>query len=166
MRLVWDSFALADRRAIYDHIEPEDPRAAVRIDERLSGAVTRLNDFPHSGRPGRVDGTRELDVGGTPYIVAYRVEPDRVRLLRVLHGAQRWPHELEGDRPAQSLVDRGMNFVDALHSRADPTEATPADRGFIDSLYEDHPPERNSGTAWPIDALWRRRGGGMGRRAL
>lgn len=140
MRLVWDSFALADRRAIYDYIEPEDPRAAVRIDERLSGAVTRLSDFPHSGRPGRVDGTRELVVGGTPYIIAYRVEPDQVRLLRFLHGAQRWPFELEGDSAAQSLVDRGMSFVDALHSRADPTEAKPADRALIDSLYEDDSP--------------------------
>lgn len=107
MRLVWDSFALADRRAIYDYIEPEDPRAAVRIDERLSTAVERLRDFPQSGRPGRVDGTRELVVGGTPYIIAYRVGADHVRLLRVLHGAQRWPLELEGEGAGQSLVDRG-----------------------------------------------------------
>jgi toxin ParE1/3/4 len=91
MRLVWNTFARADRRAIYDYIEPEDPRAAIRIDERLEEAVERLVDFPNSGRPGRIDGTRELVVSGTPYIIPYRVLTDRILLLRVLHGAQQWP---------------------------------------------------------------------------
>ncbi len=40
------------------------------------------------GRQGRVANTRELVVLGTPYIVAYVVLPDGVKLLRVLHGAQ------------------------------------------------------------------------------
>ena len=42
------------------------------------------------GRQGRVANTRELVVLGTPYIVAYVVLPDGVKLLRVLHGAQQW----------------------------------------------------------------------------
>jgi plasmid stabilization system protein ParE len=32
-----------------------------------------------------------LPVAGTPYLVVSRVEPDAVVVLRVLHGAQRWP---------------------------------------------------------------------------
>jgi plasmid stabilization system protein ParE len=32
--------------------------------------------------------------GGTPFVIAYRVEPDAVVILRVLHGAQRWPAAL------------------------------------------------------------------------
>jgi toxin ParE1/3/4 len=43
------------------------------------------------GRPGRVKGTRELVIVGTPYIVAYRIKGDAVQVLRVLHGAQKWP---------------------------------------------------------------------------
>jgi toxin ParE1/3/4 len=40
---------------------------------------------------GRVRGTRQLIVVGTPYVVVYRIEPASVVILRVLHGAQRWP---------------------------------------------------------------------------
>ncbi|MBL8553347.1 MAG: type II toxin-antitoxin system RelE/ParE family toxin [Phenylobacterium sp.] len=94
MKLVWAQYALEDRRAIYDHIEVDDAHAAALVDARLTEAVTRLIDFPESGRPGRVDGTRELIVGRTSYIVAYRVTDETVRILRVLHGAQLWPDDL------------------------------------------------------------------------
>lgn len=94
MRLVWAQYALEDRRAIYDHIEADDARAAALVDTRIAEAVIRLIDFPESGRPGRAEGTRELVVGRTPCIVAYRTLGETVRILRVLHGAQLWPDEL------------------------------------------------------------------------
>jgi len=40
---------------------------------------------------GRVPGTRELVVTGTPYIVAYRVRDETVEILRVFHAARKWP---------------------------------------------------------------------------
>jgi plasmid stabilization system protein ParE len=45
------------------------------------------------GRPGRVNGTRELIIQRTPYIAAYRIAGKTVRILRELHGAQMWPEE-------------------------------------------------------------------------
>ena len=42
-------------------------------------------------RTGRVPLTRELIVGGTPWIIVYRVRADVVEIIRVLHGAQSWP---------------------------------------------------------------------------
>ena len=45
------------------------------------------------GRPGRIEGTRELVISRTPYIAAYRIAGDTVRILRLLHGAQQWPDE-------------------------------------------------------------------------
>ncbi|TCU05340.1 hypothetical protein EV132_1361 [Rhizobium sullae] len=33
----------------------------------------------------------------TPYVAAYVVTADKICILRVLHGAQTWPTELEGD---------------------------------------------------------------------
>jgi addiction module RelE/StbE family toxin len=60
--------------------------------EAIERSVRRLVDHPQSGRPGRVEGTRELVVPGTPYVIVYRVEADQIIVvLRVLHGAQRWP---------------------------------------------------------------------------
>ncbi|WP_159953326.1 type II toxin-antitoxin system RelE/ParE family toxin [Rhizobium sp. 18065] len=91
MKLTWSAYALADRALIFDYIEAVNPRAAVDMDERIAAALGRLTDFPESGRPGRIEGTREIVVNGTPYIAAYVVLQDRVRILRLLHGAQRWP---------------------------------------------------------------------------
>lgn len=93
MRLVWAQYALDDRDAIFNYIESENPKAAVHVDEEIVRAVRRLLDFPESGRPGRVEGTRELVVPRTPYIAAYMVAADRIRILRILHGAQIWPFE-------------------------------------------------------------------------
>lgn len=59
--------------------------------------VEGLQRFPESGRLGRVEGTRELVVDRTPYIAAYRIAGDTVRILRVLHGAREWPEDIPED---------------------------------------------------------------------
>jgi toxin ParE1/3/4 len=95
MRLVWSPFALADRDEIFSYIEAENPKAAAEIDERTAFAVRRLLRFPESGRPGRVAGTRELVVPRTPYIAVYAVIADKIRVLRVPHGARMWPEDMD-----------------------------------------------------------------------
>jgi toxin ParE1/3/4 len=97
VKLVWSRFALSDRDAIFSYIEAENPRAAIHVDEQIADAARRLLDFPDSGRTGRVAGTRELVIPRTPYVAAYLIEGDTVRILRVLHGAQMWPDELTND---------------------------------------------------------------------
>ncbi|CAN7753958.1 type II toxin-antitoxin system RelE/ParE family toxin [Variovorax sp. LjRoot84] len=49
-----------DRERIFDFIEQDDPRAAIAVDERIATQVLVLLQFPEGGRPGRVEGTREL----------------------------------------------------------------------------------------------------------
>jgi toxin ParE1/3/4 len=97
MILEWSVFALADREAIFDSIAADNPRVAVRLDDRIEKRVEGLMQFPQMGRLGRIPGTRELVVARTPYIVAYCVTGDAVRILRVLHGAQQWPEEMTGN---------------------------------------------------------------------
>jgi toxin ParE1/3/4 len=53
--------------------------------------LTRFS--PGLGRPGRVEGTRELVVANTPYLVSYRVRNNVVEILRVFHGARKWPQK-------------------------------------------------------------------------
>lgn len=94
MKLEWTGFALADREAIFDFIESDSPRSAILVDETIGEQVQQLMLFPESGRLGRVEGTRELVVRNLPYVVAYRLSGDTVRILRVLHTALQWPDEL------------------------------------------------------------------------
>jgi addiction module RelE/StbE family toxin len=94
MHLEWPVFSLADRTAIFETIEADNPRAAVDMDDRIQTRVEGLARFPEMGRPGRIEGTRELVIARTPYIAAYRIVGDTVRILRVLHGAQMWPDEM------------------------------------------------------------------------
>ena len=97
MRLEWSPFAQADREAIFNYIEIDSPQAAAVVDDRIREQVERLIRFPESGRTGRVEGTRELVVNQTPYIVAYRILGNTVRILRVLHGARIWPDEISAE---------------------------------------------------------------------
>jgi addiction module RelE/StbE family toxin len=94
VKVTWSAFALSDRDGIFSHIEAENVVAAIAVDQRIASTAQRLRDFPESGRPGRIAGTRELVVTGTPYIAAYQIVGETIRILRVLHGAQRWPDEL------------------------------------------------------------------------
>ena len=95
MKIEWSLFAVEDRTRIFEYIEQDDPLAAVAVDERIMEQTATLPAFPECGRPGRVEGTRELVINHTSFIVAYRVQDGIVRILCILHGAQFWPKELE-----------------------------------------------------------------------
>jgi addiction module RelE/StbE family toxin len=79
---------------IRERIAEDNPSAAMRTIERIRAAVERLGEFPALGRPGRVAGTRELVISGTPYIVPYRAMQDQIQILGLMHSSQRWPKRL------------------------------------------------------------------------
>jgi toxin ParE1/3/4 len=76
----WLDDALADVTEIYRYIAADNLDAAARVVARIRAAVGRLRDVPHSGRPGRWRGTRELVIPGTPYLVPYRVRGTSVEI--------------------------------------------------------------------------------------
>jgi toxin ParE1/3/4 len=91
MRIVWLSRALADIRNIERYIEQSNPAAARRVEQRIKAVVRLLGRHPRMGRPGRVTGTREFSVSGTPCIIAYTVTSDAVAILAVVHSSRMWP---------------------------------------------------------------------------
>lgn len=91
MKPVWTRSALADLQGIRSYIAKEAPETAARVGSRIVEAVDQLGKFPDSGRPGRVKGTRELRISGTPYFIPYRTQEDQVQLLCVFHGRQDYP---------------------------------------------------------------------------
>ncbi|MBF0622540.1 MAG: type II toxin-antitoxin system RelE/ParE family toxin [Magnetococcales bacterium] len=95
MDIIWLGSALDDLRSAQNYIAKENPSAAKWIVQKVVHAVQGLATHPHVGRPGRVVGTRELVIPDTPFIVPYQVMRDRLEILRVLHGAQLWPDQLD-----------------------------------------------------------------------
>ena len=91
MRIEWLPEAVRNLERQLAYVAERNPRAAVDMGDAVDVCVSRLAEFPESARPRRVPGTRELVVTATPLIVVYRIESETVLVLRVLHGAQRWP---------------------------------------------------------------------------
>jgi addiction module RelE/StbE family toxin len=97
MRVRWTDPAQTDLFDLLDYIARDNPAAAERVERRLVSAVASLAQQPRRGRPGRVEGTRELVIPRLPYLVIYRIVERPLRtageiaIMRVLHGARRWP---------------------------------------------------------------------------
>jgi toxin ParE1/3/4 len=94
MKLVWSRRAVQHLAEIRSYIAKDNPQAAQRVAARILESVDLLAGGPHIGRSGRVIGTRELVVSGTPYVIPYRVKEGRLELIAVFHGKQEWPRRL------------------------------------------------------------------------
>ena len=94
MRIVWSRRAIRHLGHLREYIEQDSEQNAAVVAERILKSVELLETQPEMGRSGRVLGTRELVVPNTPYIIPYRVRRDRLELLAVFHGRQKWPAKL------------------------------------------------------------------------
>lgn len=94
MRVLLSPQARQDLEEIVEYILQERPEMAQVVLDRINEGICSLTGMPHMGRPGRVPGTRELVVPRTPFIVPYQVTGKTVEILRVYHGARRWPEQL------------------------------------------------------------------------
>ena len=86
-RVVWSAAANADLDDIDAYIGAKSPSSARRVIEKLREAGDGLGDFPFAARmiPELGDPNRR-ETFVYEYRLMYRVEPDRVRILRVIHG--------------------------------------------------------------------------------
>jgi toxin ParE1/3/4 len=91
VRLRWTTPAANDLYTIVEYIRQDNPDAASDVAQTIYDACDGLSRFPHRGRKGRIDGTRELVFPGLPYIVVYRVNDQVVEIARIYHGAEDWP---------------------------------------------------------------------------
>jgi addiction module RelE/StbE family toxin len=91
VKIVWTEPARQDLRQIFEYVAEENPNAARKLLSEIKECAVLLQDNPHMGRIGRVDGTRELVITGTQYILPYRVKENQIQILAVFHGARKWP---------------------------------------------------------------------------
>lgn len=93
MQVRWLRRALKNLDEEAEYIARVDPEAAAQIMERIATSVDRLAAHPALSRPGRVPVTRELVIAGIPYVVPYRIRGETVEILRIFHGARKWPEK-------------------------------------------------------------------------
>ena len=91
MRLKWTRAASQDLESVERYISLDNPDVAIDTALEIIRRVETLAEHPGMGRPGRVEGTRELVLGSLPYLVPYVHQSDTIIILRVLHRATRWP---------------------------------------------------------------------------
>ena len=85
-KIVWTDEAIDHLEAIVTYVSVHDPAAAERLGRKLIQLADSLMEFPFRGRDAG-DGRREL-VTVWPYILRYRIEVERVIILRIRHGAR------------------------------------------------------------------------------
>jgi toxin ParE1/3/4 len=88
MKIVWYSEAVQDLADLREYIRRDNPRAAQAVAQRILKIVALLKEQPSLGKPGRVEGTRELVVPGLPLTIPYRVRQKEIQILRVFHQSQ------------------------------------------------------------------------------
>jgi addiction module RelE/StbE family toxin len=89
--IIWTAPARAQLAELHEYIAESSLSTADHQVAAIADSTHRLSIFPEIGRPGRRSGTRALVIAATSYIVVYRVRESTIRILAVMHGAQRWP---------------------------------------------------------------------------
>ena len=94
----WLPEAEADLKRHFDTLNDENPIAASNVTRLIFKAGASLSVFPYRGRA--IDNTQQrvlqVPFGKYGYVLYYRIEDDRVSILRVHHGRE---NRMRDDRP-------------------------------------------------------------------
>ena len=81
MEIRWSPLAAEDLERVIQRIAKDNPTAAREIVQAIYDGCAALKDFPHRGRPGRINGRRESVF--TPYIAVYQVKEHSIEISRI-----------------------------------------------------------------------------------
>jgi plasmid stabilization system protein ParE len=97
MTVHWTETAVAPLLAIRDYIARHSPPYAQALVDRITRRTETLGDTPLLGPevPEYADESIR-EVLEHPYRILYRVSPDRIEVLAVVHGARRLPRTPPG----------------------------------------------------------------------
>ena len=89
-QIIWTEPALSDLDAIAEHIALDKRNAAIRLVEKVFSSISRLEQFPESGRkPPEFTKSRYLEIIVKPCRVFYRIQDDRVYILYVMRSERK-----------------------------------------------------------------------------
>jgi toxin ParE1/3/4 len=89
-KLLWTRRSLKDLESIYYYIAQDSQSVAKDVITGIKKLTENLSYQPFMGRQERKEGTRELVLVKTPFIVVYRIRDDTVEVLRILHSSQKY----------------------------------------------------------------------------
>ena len=88
MRIRWTPPAAADMQSISDYLREHRPHYRQPTLRKLYEKLRTLKDAPQLGRPGRIEGTREILFPPLPYVAVYRVHEQSIEIWRLFHTSQ------------------------------------------------------------------------------
>ena len=91
MQVKWLKWALRNLEQARNYVFQDNPTAAQELIIKIQNAANQLQNYPFMGKNGRVEGTKELIISNSPYILIYRVKEESVEVLRILHTSKRYP---------------------------------------------------------------------------
>jgi toxin ParE1/3/4 len=90
MRVFWTAEAIQDRLDIWEYIAQENQVAASKMDDLFSVPTTWLSNYSKLGKPGKIQGTREL-IPHENYRLVYEINDETVWILALIHTSRLWP---------------------------------------------------------------------------
>ncbi len=90
MRVRWTDEAIVDLERLHSFLLGQNPKAAARAGEKILSAAYTLESTPGLGGPVEDEDHRELliPLGGSGYVIRYRVEGEEVVIARIWHGRE------------------------------------------------------------------------------
>ena len=89
MQVQWTPHSIEDLHAIYDYIAQDSTANALQMIDRLTSREDQIIAFPQSGRKvPEVDRDDVRELIENPYRIIYRILPERIDILTVMHGSQ------------------------------------------------------------------------------
>jgi len=88
MRVRWTPPAVADLQSISEYLREHHPKYRQPTMRKMYEKIRALKDMPYLGRPGRIEGTRELLFPPLPYVAVYRVHNESIEIWRIYHTSQ------------------------------------------------------------------------------
>jgi len=93
MKLLFSHRFRQELQGEYRFLRELNSEAARVVRQRIIKAISRLKQFPESGRAWRLNGCRELVLPGLPYIIIYQVEDNVVTIVSLFHTSREVRYE-------------------------------------------------------------------------
>jgi len=95
MKVYFTENAIEHLVNIYDYISLNSPTYAKRMVDKITRRSEQISVHPYSGRTVPEYESEDIrELIEAPYRIIYRIKPDQIDVLAVMHGAQLLPKEI------------------------------------------------------------------------